>query len=107
MDKAKDNNFFEKVLNLVEQIPPGKVCTYGIIAEKCGVKSGGRMVAWALNSQKNNNKYPCHRVVNRNGDLSGAGHFATPTQMADLLRSEGVEVIESRVNLGKYLWTPK
>jgi methylated-DNA-protein-cysteine methyltransferase related protein len=107
MNKQKDNNFFKKVLTLVEQIPAGKVCTYGIIAEKCGMKSGGRMVAWALNAQKNNDKYPCHRVVNRNGDLSGAAHFPTPTQMADLLGSEGVEVIESRVDLGKYLFTPK
>ncbi len=106
MKIQEKNNFFQKVLNVVEQIPSGKVCTYGKIAEKCGVKSGARMVAWALNKQKNNNQYPCHRVVNRNGDLSGAGHFSTPTQMQDLLSGEGVEVRDMRVDLSKYLWTP-
>lgn len=106
MEKEKNIDFFKKVYNIVKKIPPGKVTTYGHIAQKIGLKSSARMVGWALNSFAGNLKLPCHRVVNRNGELTGKLHFPTPTYMKEMLISEGVEFIGEKVNLKKHLWIP-
>jgi len=100
-------DFFDKVYKVVAKIPFGKVSTYGAIAEACGIKSSARTVGWAVNGAKESG-LPCHRVVNRNGELTGKLHFGNPNLMEDLLRSEGVEFSEEgRVNLEKHLWKPK
>ena len=99
-------DFFEKVYRIVARIPTGKVTTYGLIAEAAGLKSSARMVGWALNSVKYDLHIPCHRVVNRNGELTGKRYFATPTFMRELLESEGVEFIGDAVKLEKHLWKP-
>ena len=101
----KDNDFFDRVFEIVAQIPYGKVTTYGAIAEVCGVKSSARTVGWALNSAANSN-LPCHRVVNRFGALSGKMHFGSPTLMQELLECEGIEFIDECVNMKKHFWKP-
>ena len=99
-------DFFDRVYKIVERIPKGKVTTYGHIAEACGIKSSARTVGWALNSAKNSN-LPCHRVVNRNGALTGKIHFGDIHLMEDLFKSEGVEFNEKgNVNLKQHLWIP-
>ena len=103
----KDRDFFSKVRYLVKRIPYGKVTTYGEIAQYLGIKSSARMVGWALNSFANDNEVPCHRVVNRNGELTGRRYFATPDMMRELLESEGIEFIDDKVNLKKHLWKPE
>ncbi len=101
------NDFFEKVFELVAQIPFGKVTTYGTIAKAIGAKSSSRMVGYALNSTLGKpSNLPCHRVVNRNGELSGKKYFPTPFMMQELLECEGIEFIDNRVNLKKHLWFP-
>jgi methylated-DNA-protein-cysteine methyltransferase related protein len=103
--KTKED-FFEKVYKIVLKIPPGKVTTYGEIAECCGIRSSARMVGWALNKAKDL-PIPCHRVVNRFGALTGKIHFGDPNLMEALLRSEGIEFTkEGFVNLNKHLWKP-
>ncbi|MFH1196313.1 MAG: methylated-DNA--[protein]-cysteine S-methyltransferase [bacterium] len=105
-DKKKED-FFDRVFKIVAQIPKGKVTTYGAIAEVCGIKSSARTVGWAVSSAKLSN-LPCHRVVNRVGALTGKMHFATPTLMEDLLRSELVEFDKNGcVNMKKHFWMPK
>jgi methylated-DNA-protein-cysteine methyltransferase related protein len=100
-------DFFDKVYKVVAKIPFGKVTTYGAIAEACGIKSSARIVGWAINGTKESG-LPCHRVVNRNGELTGKLHFGDPHLMEDLLRSEGIEFTkEGRVNLDRHLWKPK
>jgi methylated-DNA-protein-cysteine methyltransferase related protein len=100
-------DFFEKVFEVVAQIPYGKVTTYGAIAKSIGAKSSSRMVGYALNSTLGKpNKLPCHRVVNRFGQLSGKKYFETPFIMRELLENEGIEFIDDRVNLEKHLWLP-
>lgn len=79
-----DKDFFSKVYDLVKTIPVGKVSTYGIIAEKIGNRKKARHVGFALNAVVNTD-IPCHRVVNRNGELSGSLHFATPTLIYEFL----------------------
>jgi len=70
------------------------VTTYGLIAQSLGMKSSARMVGWALNSVAGNIDIPCHRVINRRGELTGRRYFATPNLMRELLESEGIEFFE-------------
>ena len=113
MSKPKSKNkknpkkdFFDKVYEVVAQIPYGKVTTYGAIAEVCGVKSAARTVGWAMNGAKDSN-LPCHRVVNRYGALTGKFHFGSETLMQELLISEGIEFDDDNcVIMEKYLWMP-
>lgn len=103
-----EDSFFHKVYNVVIKIPHGKVTSYGAIAEHLGAKGSARMVGWALNSSKHSIKnIPAHRVVNRNGILTGKQHFGGNDIMAELLINEGVEVIDNKiVNIEKYYWNP-
>src|SRR4249920_709015 len=94
----KEYSFFEDVYDVVRQVPRGRVTSYGAIAEYLGSKLSARMVGWAMNAAGSANPpVPAHRVVNRNGMLSGKHHFATPTLMEDLLRKEKITVKDDRV----------
>jgi methylated-DNA-protein-cysteine methyltransferase-like protein len=93
-----EKHWTEKIYDLVRQVPRGKVTTYGILAEKVGTRTTSRMVGWAMNaSHTATPKVPAHRVVNRNGLLTGKHHFGSPTLMEELLRAEGVEVKEDQI----------
>ncbi|MEX0746646.1 MAG: MGMT family protein [Rhodothermales bacterium] len=100
-------NFFERVLDIVAQIPSGKVTTYGHIAEHLGLKSAARTVGWALHGAAATG-LPCHRVVNRYGGLSGKRHFEGPDVMEERLRAEGVAFTDDGcVDLLRHLWVPE
>ncbi len=99
-------DFFQRVWDVVADIPHGKVTTYGHIAQHLGAKRSARVVGWAMKAAASTN-LPCHRVVNRRGALSGRLHFATPTVMEERLRSEGVAFNEEgEVILDDHLWIP-
>jgi methylated-DNA-protein-cysteine methyltransferase-like protein len=104
----KDETFFELVFHVVRQIPRGRVTSYGAIAAALGTKLSARMVGWAMNSAHNvKPKVPAHRVVNRNGWLTGKMHFAYPEQMQELLEKEGVMVVDDAVvDFKKKFWDP-
>ncbi len=103
--KNKKQDFFDRVFKIVAKIPKGKVTTYGAIAEVCGIKSSARTVGWALNGTGGN--LPCHRVVNRKGELTGKIHFGDPNLMEELLRYEGVEFDDNgNVKMEKFFWIP-
>ena len=85
-----EKSFYDKVYEVVKRIPRGRVTTYGIIANYLGSKGSARMVGWALNS--NHIEIPAHRVVNRNGLLTGKAHFGDIYMMENLLKQEGIEV---------------
>ena len=96
----RDENFFELVFEVARQIPKGKVTSYGAIAECLGTKSSARMVGWAL-------KVPAHRVVNRDGMLTGKFHFSPPEKMEQLLKKEGIKVKDDKiVDFNKHFWNP-
>lgn len=99
-------DFYEEVYKVVASIPTGKVTTYGAIAKHLGAGSSSRLVGHALNAVAEDMSLPCHRVVNRNGELSGKMHFATPTLMQELLESEGIEFIGDTVNMNNHFWDP-
>ncbi len=104
----KDENFFELVFEVVRQIPRGRVTSYGAIAEALGTKSSARMVGWAMNGAgRVSPKVPAHRVVNRNGMLSGKMHFKSPTKMQELLEREGIKVKNDVIlEFEKHFWDP-
>jgi methylated-DNA-protein-cysteine methyltransferase-like protein len=104
----KDESFFEQVFEVVRLIPKGRVTSYGAIAAALGTKLSARMVGWAMNaSHIVQPKVPAHRVVNRNGLLSGKMHFAYPEQMQELLEKEGVKVADDKVvDFKKVFWNP-
>lgn len=102
-----NNNFFEDVHEVVRLIPKGRATSYGAIAAYLGMKMSARMVGWAMNAAHGDNSIPAHRVVNRNGLLSGKHHFKTPTQMQRLLQKEGIKVKDDQiVNFDSVFWDP-
>ena len=104
----KDASFFEMVFEVARQIPKGRVTSYGAIAAVLGTKMSARMVGWAMNgSHLVRPKIPAHRVVNRNGMLSGKMHFDYPEKMQELLEKEGVKVVDDKViDFDKRFWDP-
>ena len=104
----KDESFFELVYEVARQIPRGRVTSYGAIANALGTKSSARMVGWAMNGAgRIRPKVPAHRVVNRNGMLSGKFHFGSPTAMENLLKKEKIKVQHDKiVDFEKLFWDP-
>ncbi|HEY0297949.1 MAG TPA: MGMT family protein [Arachidicoccus sp.] len=103
----KHASFFEDVWDVVRQIPKGRVSSYGAIAQYLGAKSSARMVGWAMNTVHNIKDVPAHRVVNRNGMLSGKAHFSPPEKMEQLLKKEGIEIVNDTVqNFKEKFWNP-
>ena len=105
---TKQYSFFEDVFAVVRQIPKGRVTSYGAIANYLGTKLSARMVGWAMNGAHGvNPKVPAHRVVNRNGMLSGKAHFGIPTLMEELLLKEKIKVEKDMVvDFEKLFWDP-
>ena len=105
---SRDENFFALVYELARQIPRGRVTSYGAIARCLGTGMSARMVGWAMNGAgKVRPKVPAHRVVNRNGMLSGKHHFDTPGQMEALLKKEGIKVRNDIIiDFEKLFWDP-
>ena len=102
------SDFYEKVFEIVRQIPAGRVTSYGAIARYLGTAGSSRMVGWAMNlSHRQEIFVPAQRVVNRNGLLTGKIHFGSPDAMQELLENEGVIVENDRViDFDKIFWDP-
>lgn len=104
----KHDSFFDKVFQVVRQVPFGRVTSYGAIAEYLGSKGSSRMVGWAMNAAHTSTQnIPAHRVVNRLGMLTGKHHFGGPDIMRQLLESEGIAVENDKIqDFEKYFWNP-
>lgn len=103
-----EDNFFERVYDIVRQIPEGKVTSYGAIAKALGSARSARMVGWAMNASHGRDDVPAHRVVNRIGMLSGKHHFQGTNLMQQLLENEGIEVVDNQiVDFEKHFWQPE
>jgi methylated-DNA-protein-cysteine methyltransferase-like protein len=102
-----DLNFYDMVYQVTRLIPPGRVTSYGAIANYLGTKGSSRMVGYAMQACGNANPpVPAHRVVNRQGLLTAKFHFGGE-RMAEMLRNEGVEVIDDQVQGFKNVfWDP-
>ena len=107
MARAGNENFFEKVYDIVRQVPYGRVTSYGAIAKAIGAARSARMVGWAMNACHEREDIPAHRVVNRVGLLSGKHHFPGTNLMQQLLENEGLEIDDNKIiNFEKFFWDP-
>jgi len=105
--KKEEKSFFEEVYDVVRSIPYARVSTYGAIARCIGSPQSSRMVGWALNSSHNLIDVPAHRVVNRNGMLTGKNHFGGIDIMQKLLENEGIKVKNDKIlNFDTLFWDP-
>jgi methylated-DNA-protein-cysteine methyltransferase-like protein len=104
----KTKDFFQNVFDVVRLIPKGRVTSYGAIAKYIGTGGSSRMVGWAMNASHGvKPKVPAHRVVNRNGMLTGKAHFETPTKMQELLEKEKIKVQnETVLDFENLFWDP-
>lgn len=103
----KNKDFFQNVYDVVRLIPEGRVTSYGAIAKYLGSPRSSRMVGWAMNSAHNLPDVPAHRVVNRNGILTGKMHFGDPKRMEQLLNSENICVEDDQIlDFNELFWDP-
>jgi methylated-DNA-protein-cysteine methyltransferase-like protein len=105
---GKDDSFFDLVHEVARQIPRGRVTSYGAIAACLGTRLSARMVGWAMMAVPYAKKpVPAHRVVNRNGLLTGKHHYSPPERMQQLLEKDGVAVKDDKVvDFKKLFWDP-
>lgn len=104
---SKNENFFQKVYQIVRLIPEGRVTSYGAIARYLGQARSARMVGWAMNASHHLPDVPAHRVVNRKGMLTGKFHFDGSNLMQQLLENEGVVVMENQIqHFEEIFWDP-
>lgn len=103
----EERTFFEQVYQVVKKIPHGRVTSFGAIAKALGAAKSARMVGWAMNSASKMEDVPAHRVVNRNGLLTGKHHFGGTLAMQQLLEEEGIVVKNDQVqDFEKVFWEP-
>jgi methylated-DNA-protein-cysteine methyltransferase-like protein len=103
----KNADFFQLVFEVVRCIPEGRVTSYGAIAKYLGSARSSRMVGWAMNASHAYPDIPAHRVVNRNGLLSGKMHFSPPESMQERLEAEGIHVEKDQIlDFQKIYWDP-
>lgn len=98
--------FSEKVYYVCDLIPAGKVATYGQIAIIIGHPRAPRQIGGALHRSPEERCLPAHRVVNRNGELSGAAAFSFEMEQASKLRAEGIIVKQNKIDIDTYGWKP-
>ncbi len=103
-----EKDFFDSVYKVVRLIPKGRVTSYGAIAKYLGAAGSSRIVGYAMNAAHTQKpKVPAHRVVNRNGELTGKHHFSTPYQMQELLEKEKIKVKDDKIiDFKKLYWDP-
>jgi len=104
---TKKSHFFDRCYAIAKQIPCGRVTSYGAIAKFIGAKSAARTVGWAMNASHEKEDIPAHRVVNKNGYLTGKHRFQGTDLMRQLLENEGVKVVDDQIqNFRDVFWDP-
>lgn len=102
-----ETSFFDNVFEVAKLIPKGRVTSYGAIAAYIGMKRSARMVGYAMNAAHTDPTVPAHRVVNRNGMLTGKHHFSGPNEMEKRLKAEGIKVKNDIIiDFKKHYWDP-
>ena len=107
--KKTGSDFYDMVYQVVRLIPKGRVTSYGAIARYLGAAGSSRLVGYAMNAAHHQKpKVPAHRVVNRNGQLSGKHHFSSPFEMQELLEKEKIKIKKDQIlDFEKHYWDPQ
>ncbi len=100
-----EKSVFERIYDVVKEIPRGKVATYGQVAALAGKKRWARVVGYALHSNPDPDTIPCHRVVNRLGEVSSAFAFGGGNRQIELLEAEGVAFVDGHVDMEHFQWS--
>jgi methylated-DNA-protein-cysteine methyltransferase related protein len=97
-----------RIYQVVRQVPPGRVTTYGDVAALAGFPGQARLVGYALHALPDHSAVPWHRVVNAGGGISvGRAHPGGELVQRQLLEAEGVEFRgNGRLDLPRYRWNP-
>lgn len=105
---SSGNDFYQNVYEVVRLIPSGRVSSYGAIARYLGTGRSSRLVGWAMNASHSLAvPVPAHRVVNRNGMLTGKHFFGQPNRMQQLLEAEGLRIVDDQIlDFEKHFWDP-
>jgi methylated-DNA-protein-cysteine methyltransferase related protein len=105
---SSGNDFYENVYAVVRLIPSGRVSSYGAIARYLGTGRSSRLVGWAMNASHSlAEPVPAHRVVNRNGMLTGKHFFGHPNRMQQRLEAEGLRIVDDQIlDFEKHFWDP-
>lgn len=108
MKSSNKEDIYNAIYEVVRHIPKGRVTSYGAIAAAIGLRSGARLVGYAMNLAHNiTPKVPAHRVVNSSGLLTGKFHFATVDRMQQLLEKEGITIKNDKVvDFQNVFWDP-
>ena len=108
-EKKTKESIYDAIYDVVRCVPKGRVTSYGAVAAAIGAASGARVVGYAMNNCINvKPKVPAHRVVNRNGLLTGKHHFSPPEKMQQLLEKEGIKITGDKVvDFDKLFWDPQ
>ncbi|MBR2957793.1 MAG: MGMT family protein [Clostridia bacterium] len=101
-----DKSVFEKIYDVVKQIPRGKVATYGQVALLAGNPRWARVVGYALHVNPDPDTIPCYRVVNREGRVSPAFAFGGENMQVLMLEGDGIKVTDGKVDLSVFQWLP-
>ncbi|MBR1866738.1 MAG: MGMT family protein [Lachnospiraceae bacterium] len=99
-------NTYDRIYDVVKRIPKGKVATYGQIAMLAGNERWSRVVGYALHVNPDPQHIPCHRVVNRHGEVSSAFAFGGGNRQIEFLAVEGVKSEDGKIDLALYQWKP-
>lgn len=108
--KIKEKSSFERIYDVVQNIPRGCVATYGQVATLAGNKRWARVVGYALHQNPDPNNIPCYRVVNKEGRVSKAFAFGGENRQIELLKADGVEFLYDKnkkeyvVDMEKHRW---
>jgi methylated-DNA-protein-cysteine methyltransferase-like protein len=105
----QQSTFFNDVFEVVKLIPKGRVTSYGAIARYLGTGMSARMVGWAMNAVPVGTRVvvPAHRVVNRQGLLTGKHHFKPPSAMEQRLKKDGIKVVKDKIqDFDRHFWDP-
>jgi methylated-DNA-protein-cysteine methyltransferase-like protein len=105
--RKQTTSFYERVYEIVRQIPKGKVTSYGAIGETLGMKRSARLVGSAMKAVDPDLRIPTHRVVNKSGALTAAHMFGGYEPLRKLLEKEGVKFHDERIDMTKCFWHPR
>ena len=103
----EEKSAFERIYDIIREIPEGKVASYGQVAELAGNRRWARVVGYALHAVPEDSELPCHRVVTKDGNVSCAFSGGICNRQMELLKKEGIGFIDDHVDMRRFQWSKR